>query len=71
MVQISIALFGLYFIWEGAKGFRKCGIKFGLTKAMDEPLTGSKGQVVGSIVIGLGVAVIGFAIFIWPMIMTL
>jgi len=66
MVQISTILFGCYFVFEGAKGFRECGIKFGISKVQDKPITGKKGRILGSIVIAIGIALIGFGLFVVP-----
>ncbi len=56
MVQIAIMLFGCYFIWEGAKGFRECGIQFGIARNSQQPLPQAKGQLVGGIAIAFGAA---------------
>jgi hypothetical protein len=67
VTQIALVLFGAFFLWEGAKGFRSCGIKVGLFKADSEPLTGTKGKVVGSFVILVGVAMLLVALVYVPL----
>ena len=66
MVQIGLILMALLFFWEGAKGFRSTGIKFGLTKADSEPIKGTKGKVIGACVIGVGLVCLFFAVVYMP-----
>jgi hypothetical protein len=54
MVQIGLIVMALLLFWEGAKGFRSTGIKFGIAKAGSEPIKGTKGKVIGACVIGVG-----------------
>ena len=66
MVQIGLILLALLFFWEGAKGFRSTGIKVGLFKADSEPIRGTKGKVIGSCVIGVGLVCLFFALVYIP-----
>jgi hypothetical protein len=66
MVQIGLIVMALFFFWEGAKGFRSTGIKFGLAKADAEPIKGTKGRIIGSCVIGVGLVCLFFALIYIP-----
>ena len=66
MVQIGLVLLGLLFLWEGSKGFRSTGIKLGLVSAKSAPITGRNGKLIGSLVIGLGLVCIFFALVYIP-----
>jgi hypothetical protein len=66
MVQIGLIVLALLFFWEGAKGFRATGIKFGITKADSEPIKGTKAKVIGACVIGVGLVCLFFALVYIP-----
>jgi hypothetical protein len=66
MVQIGLIVLAVGFFWEGAKGFRSTGIKIGLLKANSEPIVGTKGKLIGSFVILLGVVCLFFALVYIP-----
>jgi hypothetical protein len=66
MVQIGLIVMALLFFWEGAKGFRSTGIKFGIAKAESEPIKGTKGKVIGACVIGVGLVCLFFALVYIP-----
>jgi hypothetical protein len=66
MVQIGLILLALLLFWEGAKGFRSTGIKVGFFKADSEPIRGTKGKVIGSCVIGVGLVCLFFALVYIP-----
>jgi hypothetical protein len=66
MVQIGLIVMALFFIWEGAKGFRSTGIKLGIAKADSEPIKGAKGKVIGSCVIAVGLVCLFFALIYIP-----
>ena len=69
MVQISLILAALLFFWEGAKGFRETGIKWGIAKADGEPIKGTKGKVIGSCVIAVGLICLFFALIYIPFVL--
>jgi hypothetical protein len=66
MAQIALIGLALTLFWEGAKGFRSTGIKFGLLKAEGEPIKGTKGKVIGSCVICVGLVCLFFALVYIP-----
>jgi hypothetical protein len=66
MVQIGLIVLALLFFWEGAKGFRSSGIKVGLLTADSEPIKGTKGKVIGSCVMGVGLVCLFFALVYIP-----
>ncbi len=66
MVQIGLTVLALLCFWEGAKGFRSGGIKVGLFKADSQPIKGTKGKVIGSCVIGVGLVCLFFALVYIP-----
>jgi hypothetical protein len=61
MAQIALIGLALTLFWEGAKGFRSTGIKFGLLKAEGEPI-----KVIGSCVICVGLVCLFFALVYIP-----
>ena len=66
MVQIGLIVLALLCFWEGAKGFRSTGINVGFFKADSEPIRGTKGKLVGSGVIGVGLVCLFFALVYIP-----
>jgi hypothetical protein len=68
MVQIGLVVLAKLLFWEGSKGFRSTGIKVGLFKADSEPIRGTRGKVIGSCVIGVGLVCLFFALVYIPFI---
>lgn len=66
MVQLGLVVMALLFFWEGAKGFRSTGIQLGIVKSGGEPIKGTKGKVIGSCVIGIGLVCLFFALVYIP-----
>ena len=66
MVQIGLIVLALIFLWEGSKGFRSRGIKIGIFKADSEPITGTKGKLIGSFVIFIAIVCLFFALVYIP-----
>jgi hypothetical protein len=66
MVQIGLIVMAVLFFLEGAKGFRETGIKWGIAKADGEPIKGTKGKVIGSCVIVVGLVCLFFALIYIP-----
>jgi hypothetical protein len=66
MGQLALIVIALLFFWEGAKGFRSTGIKIGFVKANSEPITGTKGKLIGSFVILIGLVCLFVALVYIP-----
>ncbi len=67
MAQIGLIIAALMLLWEGSKGFRSDGIKLGIFKADSEPITGSKGKLIGAFVIFVALVCLFFALVYIPL----